>query len=95
MQLGPTSRTPPARAASTRATWRAAPSGPVSAKPLDITTATGTPAAAQPATASITASAGSTTSARSIGPGASPKLVTAGRPQTIPPRRLTGTMRPS
>jgi hypothetical protein len=70
-QLGPTTRTPPAWAASTAARWSAAPSGPASANPPEITIAAPAPAAAASAMTPGTAAAGTTRTARSTPPGMS------------------------
>ena len=98
MQLGPTRRTPPALARRTASSCSAAPSAPDSANPDDITTATGTPAAAQSSTASGTRAAATINSARSTGsPVASRAACTeayAGSPSTVSALGFTGRMRP-
>ena len=71
MQLGPISRTPPARARATRASSSARPSGPVSAKPAVMHSAQPTPLATQSSTAARTCWRGTRRMARSTGPGQS------------------------
>ncbi len=72
MQLGPTSRIPVDRQASSSSASRAAPSGPASANPAVITTSAATPAAAHSRATPGTSSAGTATIARSTCPGTSP-----------------------
>ena len=70
-QLGPISRIPVARQTASSSRWRSAPSGPVSANPAEMTTMARTPLAAQSRAAWTTAGAGTTSTARSTGPGTS------------------------
>ena len=70
-QLGPTSRTPPARAAATASSCNRAPSPPVSANPALSTTTAATPLAAASRTIPGTVAAGVATTARSTSPGMS------------------------
>ncbi len=74
MQFGPTRRMAPARARRSTSACSAAPPAPVSAKPADATTATGTPAATQSSTADGTRSAATISRARSTGLGAAVTL---------------------
>ena len=67
-QLGPTRRTPPARAAATASAWSFAPSGPVSANPALSTTTALTFWSAE-RMMSGTVAAGVTMTARSTWPG--------------------------
>ena len=57
-QFGPTRRIPAALQTSTSRSWSSAPSGPVSAKPAEITTSAGTRLSAHSRATSITAGAG-------------------------------------
>ena len=75
MLFGPSRRTPSLRARATRRACRAAPSGPVSAKPSVKMVTTGMPRAPHASTASSTVSPGVITNAWSIAPGASARLV--------------------
>ena len=70
-QLGPTSRTPPARAAATASSCSLAPSSPVSAKPALSTTTAATPWPAAERTMPGTVAAGVAITARSTWPGTS------------------------
>ena len=81
-ELGPTTRMPRRCAVRTSETCRAAPSSPVSAKPLLTTTSPRTPAAPQSATTSATLSAGTATTARSTWPGMSVTRVWLSTPWT-------------
>ena len=68
-QFGPTSRTPPARAAATASACSLAPAGPVSANPPLSTTVVATPLAAASATMSGTVAAGVRSRPGRPGPG--------------------------
>src|ERR1700722_5779975 len=92
-QLGPTSRTRPARAAASARACSAAPSGPVSAKPALSTTAALTRWAAAASMTAGTLAAGVATMARSMGPGTSRRSAQASTPPTICARH-TGTTSP-
>ncbi len=70
-QLGPTRRTPPARAAATASACSFAPSAPVSAKPALSTTAAVTRLSAAERTMPGTVAAGVAITARSTWPGTS------------------------
>ena len=70
-QLGPMRRIPAARQTASSSRWRWAPSGPVSAKPAEMTTIARTPLAAHSPAASTTYGAGRASTARSTGPGTS------------------------
>jgi hypothetical protein len=65
MQLGPTMRAPAARTRSRSAASTAAPAGPVSAKPAEITTTPPAPRRRHSSTDPGTAAAGTTTTASS------------------------------
>ena len=75
MLFGPSRRTPSARARATSCAWRAAPSGPASAKPSVKMVATGTPRAPQSSSAELHVSLGVMMKAWSIAPGTSARLV--------------------
>ena len=69
MQFGPISRMPVSRAIFTRAAWRAMPSAPASAKPVEMMTQEPTPAIAASLTLWTSASAGTARMATSGGAG--------------------------
>ena len=68
-QLGPTRRMPASRTRSSSLAWRSAPSPSVSPKPAEMTTSPRTPAAAHCSATPSTCCLGTTTTARSTGPG--------------------------
>ena len=70
MQLGPTSRMPDSRAIATSSAWRAAPSAPASAKPVEMMTQQPTPAAAASRTVATSEEPGTARMATSGGAGA-------------------------
>ena len=72
MQLGPTSRIPKSRQTPASRRSRSAPSGPTSLKPAEMTTTPFTPFSPHSRTTSRTCSLGTTTTARSTGPGMCP-----------------------
>ncbi len=94
MLLGPSSRTPSARARAASRPWRAAPLLPASAKPPASTVTTFTPRAPQSSSAPSTDSLGVRMYAWSISPGASARLFQARSPSTSARAAFTGTMRP-
>ena len=69
MQLGPTRRMPWARTRATSSSSRAIPSPPTSLKPAVMTTSAFTPFRPHESTTSRTCAFGTTTTARSTGPG--------------------------
>ena len=70
MQFGPTSRMPDSRAIATSSAWRAAPSAPASAKPVEMMTQEPTPAAAASRTVATSEEPGTARMATSGGAGA-------------------------
>ena len=82
-QLGPTTRTPAARAAFSSFASSLAPAGPTSEKPGESTTIALTSAAGQSRATSRTSSAGTTTTSRSTGPGTSASRGYARNPRMV------------
>jgi hypothetical protein len=70
-QFGPMIRMPASRHTATSSRWRASPSSPTSRNPAEITSSERTPFVAHSRATSITYSAGTTTTARSISAGMS------------------------
>ena len=89
-QLGPSSRMPKRRAIRRAAADSAAPSGPDSAKPAEITITARTPLRPHSRTTSGTSAAGTTTTARSTGPSMASRDGWARTPATWSASRLTG-----
>ena len=95
MQLGPTSRSPAARAVASIPAWVARPPSSTSPKPEDRMTAARTPRAASAAIAAGTAGAGRLTSARSTPAGSASTLATVGQPRIGSPDGLTAWTAPA
>ncbi len=93
-QFGPSSRIPPARAASSIRACAAAPASPVSAKPAVNTIAAAVPRAASAATAAIAGSTGMATIATSGTSGRSATEGYARKPWISERFGLTGRMTP-
>ena len=94
-QLGPISRPPCDRTSASRASWRCAPSAPVSANPAEITHSARTPRRSAASAASITRSAGTAMTARSSGSGTSAIEAYARTPETGSACGLTGCAAPA
>ena len=94
-QFGPTTRMPARCAARTSARCAAAPAGPDSANPAEITTRPCAPARAASRTTSVTASGGTATTARSTSSPASAADGYAGSPATVAALGCTGTIAPA
>jgi hypothetical protein len=75
MQFGPTTRIPLSRDSTSSSSCRARPTGPISAKPVVITTQQPTPASAHARQAAIRLSVGTARIATSTTTGASPMLL--------------------
>ncbi|MCY1359989.1 hypothetical protein D9M69_465950 [compost metagenome] len=94
-QLGPTSRTPAARALSPSRACAAAPSAPTSAKPEENSTTPFTPAAMASSSAPSTSADGTARMARSTGWPMARRLGKAGRSWMRSAFGLTGYSAPS
>ena len=89
-EFGPIIRIRPRRASSSTRSSSSAPSGPVSLKPAEMTTAPRTPASTHSATMSGTAGAGATITAKSTCSGTSEIVGYAFIPSTLGRLELTG-----
>jgi hypothetical protein len=93
-QLGPTNRIPASRHTPTSSRCRRAPSAPISLKPAEMTSSARTPTEPHSRATGTTCSAGTTTTARSTGPGIWVTERYAGRDWTTSARLLTAYTRP-